>query len=59
MNEKEFAKNLKEFLEFRKKFSALEWYRISRAVQNRLDEKANDIELDDSDIELIVKGFNL
>lgn len=46
-------KDINEFLEFRKKFSKLEWFEINQAVSFRENEKANQIKLDDSDIEII------
>lgn len=46
-------KDINEFLEFRKKFSKLEWFEINQAVNFRENEKANQIKLDDSDIEII------
>ena len=42
------------FLNFRRKFSTREWHELNRAVEAREMEKADKIELDDLDLEIIL-----
>ena len=44
---------IKEFLEFRSQFTKREWHEINQAVEARLNQKADQLMLDDSDIEII------
>lgn len=44
---------IKEFLEFRSQFTKREWHEINQAVETRLNQKADQLMLDDSDIEII------
>ena len=44
---------IKEFLEFRSQFTKREWHEINQAVEARLNEKAGQLTLDDSDLEII------
>lgn len=44
---------IKEFLEFRSQFTKREWHEINQAVEAQLNQKADQIMLDDSDIEII------
>ena len=44
---------IKEFLEFRSQFTKREWFEINQAVEARLNQKADQLMLDDSDIEII------
>ena len=41
---------IKQFLEFRKKFTKREWFELNKAVEAQLSKKADKIILDDSDI---------
>ena len=41
---------IKEFLEFRSKFTKREWHELNQAVDERLNQKADQLELDDSDL---------
>ena len=41
---------IKQFLEFRKKFTKREWFELNKAVEAQLSKKADQIILDDSDI---------
>lgn len=49
MNEK----ILKEFLEFRKQFTKYEWFELNQIINSRLNEKADQLELDDLDLKII------
>lgn len=42
--------SIKQFLEFRKKFTKREWFELNRAVEAQLSKKADQIILDDLDI---------
>lgn len=42
-----------EFLNFRRQFTKREWLEINQAVEARLNEKADQLMLDDSDVEII------
>lgn len=44
---------LKEFLEFRKQFTKYEWFELNQIINSRLNEKANQLELDDLDLKII------
>lgn len=46
--------DIKEFLNFRKKFSKKEWFDINKAVSDQENKRADQIMLDDSDIEEIL-----
>lgn len=43
-----------EFLKFRRKFTAKEWFEMNQAVKLRENEKAAKLQLDDFDVDLIV-----
>lgn len=47
--------DVKKFLELRKKFTKREWFELNKAVGDQENKRANQIILDDSDIELILK----
>lgn len=49
---------VKEFLEFRKKFSKLEWFELNKAVEIQENKRADEIVLNDSDIKEIQKRIN-
>lgn len=46
---------IKEFLKFRSQFTKREWIEINQVVEARLNEKADQLKLDDSDLEIISK----
>lgn len=46
---------LNEFLKFRSQFTKREWHEINQAVEARLNKKADQLKLDDSDVEIISK----
>ena len=46
---------IKEFLKFRSQFTKLEWHEINQAVEVYLNQKADQLKLDDIDIEIISK----
>ena len=46
---------IKEFLEFRSKFSVREWFEINQAIEARLNQKVAQLKLDDLDLEIISK----
>ena len=46
---------LNEFLKFRSQFTKREWLEINQVVEGRLNEKADQLKLDDSDVEVISK----
>lgn len=46
---------LNEFLKFRSQFTKREWFEINQAVEARLNEKADQLKLDDVDLEIISK----
>lgn len=41
---------IKEFLEFRSKFTKREWHELNQAIDERLKQKADQLKLDDSDL---------
>ena len=47
------------FLSFRRRFSKREWHELNRAVEVREMEKADKIELDDLDLEIILSKLNV
>lgn len=44
---------LNEFLKFRSLFTKREWFEINQVINDRLNEKADQLKLDDSDLEII------
>ena len=46
---------LNEFLKFRSQFTKREWHEITQAVEARLNQKADQLKLDDLDLEIISK----
>ena len=44
---------IKEFLKFRSQFTKREWHEIHQAVEARLNQKADQLKLDDIDLEII------
>ncbi|NQP30733.1 hypothetical protein HO924_00655 [Streptococcus suis] len=49
------SKDVQQFLEFRKKFTKREWHELNRAVEVRLNEKADQLELDDFDLKVVTE----
>lgn len=48
-------KTVNEFLKFRSQFTKREWFEINQVVEARLNQKADQLKLDDSDVEIISK----
>ena len=46
-------KTIKEFLNFRSRFTKREWHELNQAVDERLNQKADQLKLDDSDLVVI------
>lgn len=46
---------INEFLKFRSQFTVREWFEINQVVEGRLNEKADQLKLDDLDLEIISK----
>ena len=46
---------INEFLKFRSQFTKREWFEINQVFESRLNEKADQLKLDDSDLEIISK----
>ena len=46
---------INEFLKFRSQFTKLEWFEINQAVEVYLNQKADQLKLDDIDVEIISK----
>ena len=46
---------LNKFPKFRSQFTKREWIEINQVVEARLNEKADQLKLDDSDVEIISK----
>lgn len=44
---------IKEFLKFRSKFTKREWHELNQAIDERLNQKADQLKLDDSDLVVI------
>lgn len=44
---------IKEFLEFRSRFAKREWHELNQAIDERLNQKADQLKLDDSDLVVI------
>lgn len=47
-----------EFLKYRQKFTNREWFELNQAVNDRLKEKADQLELDDFDLQVIAERVN-
>lgn len=50
--------SIKQFLEFRKKFTKREWFELNRAVEAQLSKKADQIILEDLDIIEIENNYS-
>lgn len=46
---------INEFLKFRSQFTKREWFEINQVVEARLNEKADQLKLNDSDVEIIAR----
>lgn len=46
---------IKEFMKFRSRFTVREWIEINQTIDARLRQKADQLKLDDSDLEIISK----
>ena len=46
---------LNKFLKFRSQFTKREWFEINQVINDRLNEKADQLKLDDLDLEIISK----
>ena len=46
---------IKEFLKFRSQFTKREWIEINQVIDSRLNEKADQLKLDNSYVEIISK----
>ena len=46
---------IKEFLKFRSQFTKREWFEINQAVEVYLNQKVDQLKLDDIDLEIISK----
>lgn len=51
----QMKETIKEFLKFRSQFTKREWHEINQAVEARLNQKVDQLILDDSDVEIISK----
>lgn len=52
------VEDIREFLEFRKKFTKREWYEINKAVADQENKRADQLVLDDSDVNEILGRIN-
>lgn len=46
---------IKQFLEFRKQFTKRQWHDLNQLVDSRVNKKAAELQLDDEDIQIILK----
>ena len=46
---------INEFLKFRSQFTKREWFEINQVIDERLNQKADQLKLDDLDVEIISK----
>lgn len=46
---------LNEFLKFRSQFTKREWFEINQVINERLNQKADQLKLDDLDLKIISK----
>ncbi|MGH2269365.1 hypothetical protein ACRPMK_05810 [Streptococcus uberis] len=53
MNEK-----LKKYLELRSQFTKREWFEFNRSIEAQFAKKADQLKLDDSDLEEIVANYS-
>ena len=50
---------INEFLKFRSHFTKREWFEINQVINDRLNQKADQLKLDDLDLEIISKRLEL
>nr|DAK34292.1 MAG TPA: hypothetical protein [Caudoviricetes sp.] len=50
---------INEFLKFRSQFTKREWFEINQVINDRLNQKADQLKLDDLDLEIISKRLEL
>lgn len=50
--------SVKSFLEFRKNFTKREWFELNKAVADQENKRADQIRLDDSDVNEILSRIN-
>ena len=43
----------RNFTKFRSRFTKIEWFEINQAIEARLNQKADQLKLDDLDLEII------
>ena len=46
---------IKEFLKLRSQFTKREWFEINQVVEARLNEKADQLKMDDLDVDIIAR----
>ncbi|MEE3742593.1 hypothetical protein [Streptococcus dysgalactiae] len=44
---------IKQYLEFRKRFTKREWFELNKNIEAQFAKKADQLKLDDSDIQII------
>ena len=49
------GETINKFLKFRSQFTKREWFEINQVIEARLNEKADQLKLDDLDLEIISK----
>ena len=52
------VEDIKKFLEFRRKFTKREWFEINKAVSDQENKRADQLILDDSDVNEILDRIN-
>ena len=50
---------INEFLKFRSQFTKREWFEINQVINDCLNQKADQLKLDDLDLEIISKRLEL
>lgn len=51
-------KTVEEFLKFRQMFTKLEWQNLNHMIDVQLNRKADQLKLDDLDIQTVIDKFN-
>lgn len=49
---------IKQYLEFRKRFTKREWFELNKNIEAQFAKKADQLKLDDSDLEEIVANYS-
>lgn len=52
------VEDIKKFIEFRRKFTKREWFEINKAVSDQENKRADQLILDDSDVNEILARIN-